>query len=76
MKLVSGKLSWNSLFLQFETKQATGSEQWHISTKWLAGKRFSEVNENKRDRIVSSAIPKNTQKVTQSGLSAHVFNDE
>ena len=35
MTLVSGKLSWDSLFPQFETKQATGSEQWQISTKWL-----------------------------------------
>ena len=35
MTLVSGKLSWDSLFPQFETKQATGSERWQISTKWL-----------------------------------------
>ena len=35
MILVSGKLSWDSLFPQFETKQATGSEQWQISTRWL-----------------------------------------
>ena len=33
--LVSGKLSWDSLFPQFETKQATGIEQWQITTKWL-----------------------------------------
>ena len=33
--LVSGKLSWDSLFPQFETKQATGIKQWQISTKWL-----------------------------------------
>ena len=35
MILVSGKLSWVSLFPQFETKQALGSEQWQISTTWL-----------------------------------------
>ena len=28
----------------------------------MAGKRFAEVNENQKDRIVNSAIPKNTQK--------------
>ena len=50
MIVVSGKLSWNSLFPQFETKQATGSEWWQISTKWLK-KRFAEVNENEKDRI-------------------------
>ena len=47
MILVSGKLSWDSLFPQFETKQATGSEQWQISTGRL--KRFAEVNENEKD---------------------------
>ena len=36
MILVSGKLLWDSLFPQFDTKQATGSERWQISaTKWL-----------------------------------------
>ena len=35
MIVVSEKLSWDSLFPQFETKQATGSERWQISTKWL-----------------------------------------
>ena len=35
MILVSGKLSLNLLFRQSETKQATGSKQWQISTKWL-----------------------------------------
>ena len=35
MILVSEKLSWDSLFPQFETKQATGSERWQISTRWL-----------------------------------------
>ena len=35
MIVVSGKLSWDSLFPQFQTKQATGSERWQISTKWL-----------------------------------------
>ena len=28
----------------------------------MAEKRFSEVNENEKDQIVYSAIPKNTQK--------------
>ena len=42
-------------------------------TKWLK-RRFAEVNENEKDRIVNSAIPKNTQKATQFGLS--VFNGE
>ena len=50
MIVVSGKLSWDSLFPQFETKQATGSEWWQISTKWLK-KDFAEVNENEKDRI-------------------------
>ena len=38
-----------SLFPQFETKQATGSERWQISTKWL--KKDLQVNENEKDRI-------------------------
>ena len=28
----------------------------------MAEKRFAEVNENEKDQIVNSAIPKNTQK--------------
>ena len=40
----------------------------------MAEKRFAEVNENEKDQIVSLAIPKNTQKATQFGLS--VFNGE
>ena len=38
----------------------------------MAETRFAEVNENEKDRIVNSAIPKNTQKATQFRLS--VFN--
>ena len=48
MILVSGKLSWDSLFSQFETKQATGSKRWQISSRWLK-KRFAEVNEYEKD---------------------------
>ena len=40
----------------------------------MAEKRFAEVNKNEKDRIINSAIPKNTQKATQFGLS--VFNGE
>ena len=40
----------------------------------MAEKRFPEVNENEKDRIVNLAIPKNTQKATQFGLS--VINGE
>ena len=50
MIVVSGKLSWDSLFPQFETRQATGSKRWQISTKWLK-KRFAEVDENEKDWI-------------------------
>ena len=35
MILVSGKLWWDSFLPQFEARQATGSERWQISTKWL-----------------------------------------
>ena len=67
MILVSGKLLWDLLFLQFETKQATGSEQWQISTKWLKKDLQIEVDENEKDWTVNSAIPKNTQKTMQFG---------
>ena len=40
----------------------------------MAEKRFAEVNENEKDRTVNSAIPRNTQKATQFGLS--VFDGE
>ena len=35
----------------------------------MAEKRFEEVDENEKDRIVNLAIPKSTQKATQFGLS-------
>ena len=35
-------------------------------------KRFAEVDENEKERIVNSAMPKNTQYMTQFELS--VFN--
>ena len=38
----------------------------------MAEKLFAEVNESQKERIINSAIPKNTQKATQFGLS--VFN--
>ena len=59
--LVARELSWDSLFPQFETKQTTGRER-----------RFAEVDDNEKERIVSSAIPKNIQYATQFGLT--VFN--
>ena len=65
MILVSGKLAWDSLFPQFETKQATGNERWQISTRWL--KRFAEVNENKKESIVNSVKDKSTQKQCSLG---------
>ena len=40
----------------------------------MAEKRFAEVNENEKDRIVNSAIPENIQKATQFAL--RVFNGE
>ena len=40
----------------------------------MAEKRFAEVNENEKDRIVNIVIPKNTQETTQFVLS--VFNGE
>ena len=40
----------------------------------IAEKRFAEVSENQKDQTVNSAIPKNTQKAAQFGLS--VFNGE
>ena len=33
----------------------------------MAEKKFAKVNENKKDRIVNSAIPKNTQKQRSLG---------
>ena len=63
---MTGELLWGSLFPQSETKQATGSERWQILKK-MAEKRFAKVNENENDRIVNSAIPKNTQKAIQFG---------
>ena len=48
-------------------------ERWQITTKWLI-RRFLSVNENEKDRIVNLAIPRNTQKATQFGLS--VVNGE
>ena len=38
----------------------------------MAEKRFAEVDENEKERIVNSAIPKSAQYTTQFGLS--VFN--
>ena len=47
--------------------------QWQSSTKWLK-KRFAKVNENEKDRIVKSAIPKNTQKRRSlGGLFSMIF---
>ena len=67
------EFSWDLLFQQLETKRTTGSDWWQISTKSLK-ERFAEVNENAKNQIVNSAIPRNTQKVTQFGLS--IFNGE
>ena len=35
----------------------------------MTEERFAEVDENEKDRIVNSAIPKHIQKATQFGLS-------
>ena len=54
---MSGELSWDSLFPQFETKQTTVAD-FHK----MAEKRFAKVNENEKDRIVNLAIAKTHKK--------------
>ena len=64
MMVVSGKLSWDSLFPQFETKQ--------ISTKWLK-KDLQKLMKMRRTKLLIQQYLK-THKTTQFGLS--VFNGE
>ena len=49
-----------------ETKQATGSKWWQISTKWLK-EDFQKLMKIRRTELLIQQIPENTQKLRSLG---------